>query len=121
PDRFFVRTLTANDVEKLHARTPGTFEPDLGETARDRFPTFWGWPQKYATVTRQLTRLEWNATARLFSNGTPSEGVEVALMLWFREARTAANGQLGHAAEHRFRPGPISTVRRYVPERFDAN
>ena len=115
PDRFFVRTLTANDVMKLNCLRPGTFEPDLGETARDRYPAFWGWPDMYAQVTRRLTRLERQVQARLFSSTTPVAGRAINVMLWFREAR------VGHAAEHRFRPGPIDVVRQSVPPLFDTS
>jgi hypothetical protein len=113
PYRFFVRTLTANDIEKLHGRRPGTFEPDLGRNARDTFPSFWGWPEKYREVKRQLSRLEWQAAARLMSRLTAPSGTSVELMLWYREPR------LNHLEEHRFRLGPIGSVRSAVPEDFD--
>ena len=113
PDRFFVRTLTANDVMKLNGLRPGTFEPDLGETARDQYPAFWGWRDMYAQVTRRLSRLERQVQSRLFSSATPIAGRAINVMLWFREAR------VGHAAEHRFRPGPIDVVRQSVPPSFD--
>ena len=113
PDRFFVRTLTANDVMKLNGLRPGTFEPDLGETARDQYPAFWGWPDLYAQVTRRLSRLERQVQARLFSSATPIAGRAINVTLWFREARVE------HAPEHRFRPGPIDVVRQSVPPSFD--
>jgi len=113
PYRFFVRTLTLNDIEKLHGNRPGTFEPDLGRNARDTFPSFWGWPHEYHEVTRQLSRMEWEAPARLVSNRTSPDGVEIALMLWYREPRP------NHLEEHRWRPGPIGTVRSVVPPDFD--
>jgi len=114
PERFFVRTLTANDVAKLRGR-PGTFEPDLGETARDQYPSFWGWSEKYKEVTRKLHRLEWQVEARLISSQTPPEGVIMSVILWFREARS------GHAAEHRFSPRPIDIFKRAVPPSFDTS
>jgi len=113
PDRFFVRTLTTNDVMKLNGLRPGTFEPDLGETARDQYPAFWGWRDMYAQVTRRLSRLERQVQARLFSSTTPVAGRAINITLWFREAR------VGHAPEHRFRPGPIDVVRQSVPPLFD--
>lgn len=112
-DRFFVRTLTPNDIDKLHGRQVGTFEPDLGETARDRYPSFWGWPTSYRTVTRILPRDEWEASGRLLSSQTGPNGAHVTVMLWYRPERE------GHAAEHRLRIGPISTVRSVVPPGFD--
>lgn len=114
PDRFFVRTLTANDVEKLHGRQVGTFEPDLGQTARDRFPAFWGWPGEYQEVVHQLPRLEWKPSAVLYSSETTS-GIDIIVTLWFREARP------GHAAEHRIGLAPISEVRQVVPPTFDTS
>jgi hypothetical protein len=114
PERFFVRTLTVNDVAKLRGRL-GTFEPDLGETARDRYPAFWGWSDMYTEVTRRLSRREWQVTARLFSSQTPITGITIDIILWFREAR------IGHAAEHRFRPGPIGVVRQALPPSFDTS
>lgn len=113
PDRFFIRTLTANDVMKLNGMRPGTFEPDLGETARDRYPAFWGWPDMYTRVTRRLSRLERQVDARLFSSVTSVGGTAINITLWYREARTE------HAPEHRFRPGPIGVVRQAVPPMFD--
>lgn len=113
PDRFFVRTLTPNDVEKLHGRTPGTFEPDLGETARDQFSAFWGWPNRYRQVTRRLPRREWSTQARLISSLTPVAGVPVDVTLWYRAPRP------GHPAEHRLRLGPIGRIRSVVPATFD--
>ena len=114
PDRFFVRTLTPNDVEKLLGNTPGTFETDLGETARDGYPTFWGWPDNYEQVIRRKPggRLEWKARARLFSSQRP-QGVPITAMLWYREERE------GHAAEHRLGLQPIGRVRAAVPVGFN--
>ncbi len=112
PDRFFVRTLTDNDVAKLRGR-PGTFEPDLGEMARNRFPAFWGWPERYVQVTRELARREWQIEARVISSRTPSEGVSITIVLWYREVRP------GHPAEHRFSPRPIGQFREAVPPSFD--
>lgn len=113
-DRFFVRTLTGNDVRKLHGLQTGTFEPDLGETARDRFPAFWGWPDQYEVVTRDLPRHEWAARGRLFSK-IRQGGVDIEVMLWYREERP------GHAAEHRLRPGPIGAVRDATPDDFTSD
>lgn len=112
PGRFFVRTLTGNDVAKLRGR-PGTFEPDLGEMARNRFPAFWGWPEMYTQVTRTLPRQQWQVEARLISSTTPPEGVPITIVLWYREARPE------HAAEHRFSPRPIGQFRQAVPQSFD--
>jgi hypothetical protein len=114
PDQFFVRTLTPNDVEKLFGNTPGTFETDLGETARDGYPTFWGWPDNYEEVIRRKPegRLEWKARASLYSSEKP-RGVPVTAMLWYREARE------GHAAEHRLGLQPIGRVRTAVPSSFN--
>jgi hypothetical protein len=114
PGRFYVRTLTGNDVDKLLGHQTGTFEPDLGEMARDQFPAFWGWPDRYDTVVRQLPRDEWAATGRLTSSAAPG-GVDVEVMLWYREERP------GHAAEHRVRLGPVGQVRAAVPVGFDVN
>lgn len=114
PDRFYVRTLTENDVRKLVHGATGTFEPDIGETARDRYPAFWGWPEEYVNVTRTLSREEWAARGRLFSSLRP-DGVDVEVMLWFRPVRP------GHAAEHRLRIGPIGTVRAATPRAFDTD
>lgn len=113
PDRFFVTTLTAPHIARLHGVADGTFEPDLGETARDRYSSFWGWPDNYQSVTRRQTRLEWEATARLISSVTPPDGVPVTAMLWYRESRP------GHAAEHRLGLQPIPNVRAAVPNNFD--
>lgn len=112
PGRFYVRTLTPNDVAKLQGTQTGTFEPDLGETARDQFPAFWGWPDEYQTVVRRLPRDEWAATGRLASSAAPA-GMDVEVMLWYRPERS------GHAAEHRIRVGPIGEVRNAVPPGFD--
>jgi hypothetical protein len=109
-DRFFVRTLTPNDVSKLHGQQVGTFEPDLGETARDRYPLFWGWPNDY---TPAGLRTEYRAPARLLSSETPPGGVEITAVLWFRAARP------GHAAEHRLSLQPIGDVRSATPPGFD--
>jgi hypothetical protein len=113
PERFFVRTLTPNDVLKLQGERPGTFEPDLGEMARDRFPGFWGWQLEYEEVERRLIRLEWRPTGRLFSSVAPPDGIPIVLTLWFRESRP------GHAAEHRLGIGPIGDVRQATPLDFD--
>ena len=115
PDRFFVRTLTPNDVAKLQGQQIGTFEPDLGRSARDTYPGFWGWPDEYNQVVRRLPRQEWEAKARLISRLTPPEGVEVTLMLWYREPRP------DHLEEHRMRFGPIGVVREAVPDEFDSS
>lgn len=111
--RVFVRTLTPNDVAKLHGEQSGTFEPDLGLAARNDDPDFWGWPDAFTEVIRQLPRLERSEEVRLISRNTDPSGIEIELMIWFREERP------GHAAEFRVRPGPISTVRTAVPADFD--
>ena len=114
PERFFVRTLTPNDVGKLRGNTPGTYETDLGEIARDSYPSFWGWPDRYNEVVRKKSRLEWKARARLFSSEKP-QGIPVTVTLWYRESRP------GHAAEHRMGLGPINRVRAAVPPSFDTS
>jgi HKD family nuclease len=114
PDRFFVRTLTENDVRKLVGNATGTFEPDIGEIARDRYPAFWGWPDNYSEITRTLPRDEWAARGRLFSAASVA-GVDVEVMLWYRPERP------GHAAEHRVRLGPIPVVRAATPPSFSEN
>jgi hypothetical protein len=111
--RVFVRTLTPNDVAKLHGEQSGTFEPDLGLAARNDSPDFWGWPDAFAEVIRQLPRLERSEDVRLVSRNTGPSGVQIELVVWFREERPR------HAAEFRVRPGPISTVRAAVPTDFD--
>ncbi len=113
PDgRFFVRTLTPNDVSKILGHQVGTFEPDLGVTARDELPGFWGWPDRFGIVTRELLpREEWAARARAFSSAVPA-GVDVEFMQWFRAARPSnASDPKRHAAEHRFRIGPKARFR----------
>ena len=112
-EEFYVRTLTANDVNKLHGITPGTAEWDIGVTARNARPAFWGWPARYTNVVRRLPRLEWQMTGSLQSSVTGVDGVEVEISLWFREERP------GHAAEHRLRIGPRSTLVDATPRDFD--
>lgn len=114
-EQFYVRTLTDNDVNKLHGRTPGTAEWDIGETARDAMPAFWGWPNEYQRVQRQVERLEWATSGTLRSSSTPIAGVEVDVVLWYREARP------GHAAEHRLRIGPRPTLVGATPDHFDTS
>ena len=115
PNQFYVRTLTPNDVEKLLGNMKGTFETDLGETARDSYPSFWGWPDNYKQVVRRKGREEWKANGRLFSADTPPQGIPVTLTLWYREARP------GHAAEHRLGLGPIGEVRAAAPTPFNTD
>lgn len=117
--RFFVRTLTANDVAKIRGDQTGTFEPDLGMTARNSLPGFWGWPARYVFVTRkQKTRLEWAARGRAFSSVMPG-GIDVEVMQWVRAARAAAPGQQrSHAAEHRLRIGPQPVFAQVLPPGF---
>ena len=112
-EQFYVRTLTANDVNKLHGITPGTAEWDIGVTARNARPAFWGWPDRYANVVRRLPRLEWRMTGSLRSSLTGDEGVDVEIAIWFREERP------GHAAEHRLRVGPRATLVDATPNSFD--
>ncbi len=116
--RFFVRTLTPNDIAKILGAQVGTFEPDLGVTARDELPGFWGWPNRFVAVTRQQTREEWPARAKAFSSAVPA-GIDVEFMQWFRAARppTAADPR-PHAAEHRFRIGPKAAFRAALPPTF---
>ncbi len=112
-EHFYVRTLTINDVNKLHGVTPGTAEWDIGVTARNARPAFWGWPDRYANVVRTLPRLEWRITGSLRSSLTGDEGVDVEISIWFREERP------GHAAEHRLRIGPRATLVNATPNNFD--
>lgn len=112
-EEFYVRTLTANDVNKLHGITPGTAEWDIGVTARNARPAFWGWPDRYASIVRKLPRLEWQATGSIRSSLTGDQGVDVDICLWFREERP------GHAAEHRLRIGPRETLVNATPNSFD--
>lgn len=116
--RFFVRTFTPNDVAKILGNQTGTFEPDLGVTARNELPGFWGWPSRFVTVTRGRTREEWAARAKAFSSAAPA-GVDVEFVQWFRAARppTAADSK-SHAAEHRFRIGPRSIFQAALPIGF---
>lgn len=85
--RVFVRTLTANDVAKLHGEQSGTFEPDLGLAARDDDQAFWGWPGAYRLVVRQLPRFERSEKVKLISRLTGRAGTPVDLVVWFREER----------------------------------
>lgn len=112
-DQFYVRTLTVNDVNKLQGRTPGTAEWDIGETARDAMPQFWGWPEEYATVQRRQERLEWATRGVVRSSKTGGTGREIEVVLWFREPRE------GHAAEHRLRIGPRPVLVEVTPETFN--
>ena len=116
--RFFVRTLTPNDVAKILSHQVGTFEPDLGVTARDELLGFWGWPDRFVTVTRELPREEWAARAKVFSSAA-STGTDIEFMQWFRAARPAsAADPRAHAAEHRFRVGPKRTFQSALPTGF---
>ena len=112
-EEFYVRTLTVNDVNKLHGITPGTAEWDIGVTARNARPAFWGWPDRYANIVRTLPRLEWQVAGSLRSSLTGDEGVDVEVSLWFREERP------GHAAEHRLRIGPKAALVNATPNSFD--
>ena len=112
-EQFYVRTLTVNDVNKLRGRTPGTAEWDIGESARDAMPEFWGWPKRYQLVVRRRTRLEWATKGVLRSSATSSTGVEVDIVLWHREPRPS------HAAEHRLRIGPGPTLTAATPDHFN--
>ena len=112
-EQFYVRTLTANDVNKLHGITSGTAEWDIGITARNERPAFWGWPDRYARVVRTLPRLEWQVTGSLRSSLTGDEGVDIEISLWLREERP------GHAAEHRLRIGPREMLDKAMPSSFD--
>ncbi|HET8863461.1 MAG TPA: phospholipase D family protein [Solirubrobacterales bacterium] len=111
---LFVRTLTSNDVAKLHGGA-GTLEPDLGLRAREQSPEFWGWPDLFHEVVHALPRHQRSIDARLFSNKTGVSGVPVELVIWFREARP------GHAAEFRFRPARLKGDETIVPDGFDEN
>ena len=112
-EQFYVRTLTGNDVNKLRGMTLGTAEWDIGETARDERPAFWGWPDEYANVVRRLARPEWRVAGSLRSSSTALAGEDVDVVLWFREGRE------GHAAEHRLRIGPKGTLVDAIPDGFD--
>ncbi len=108
---FCVRTLTQNDVLKALRKRTGTWEIDLGLTARNVHPQFWGWPKKY-TLAPNSNNKEWHTQAVYYSRSLPGGTIE-SLRLWFRPERS------GHAAEHRFRPA--SSVRELViPPTFDA-
>ena len=115
---FFIRTLTANDVAKALGNQTGTFEPDLGVTARNEMPGFWGWPERFNVVVHKSTpRQEWDASAIGYSSARP-EGVEMRLMIWFRSARPAVDeNSKSHAAEFRLRPG-IGEFRLLLPTKF---
>jgi hypothetical protein len=104
--------LTENDVNKLHGRIPGTAEWDIGETARNATPEFWGWPDQYENVQRRQERLEW-ATNGLLRSSTTRVEHEVEVVLWHREPRE------GHAAEHRLRIGPRTSLVEATPDEFD--
>lgn len=121
--RFFVRTLTANDIAKVKGLQTGTFEPDLSVTARDAQATFWGWPDQFSSVERTegKPRDEWVASARVVTSVTPAEGETLRFVQWFRPSRPAdlKAGIKGHAAEHRFQLGPIARVRAVLPKSFD--
>ena len=112
-EQFYVRTLTENDVNKLRGITSGTAEWNIGEVARNERPAFWGWPGQYANVVRRLPRLEWQVAGSLRSSSTGTAGEDVDVVLWFREGRE------GHAAEHRLRIGPRTTLVDAVPDGFD--
>jgi len=112
-EEFFVRTLTENDINKLKGNTPGTCEWDLGETARNERPGFWGWPEEYSEITRVKPRLEWATTGLIQSGASKVSTVDV--VLWYREERD------GHAAEHRLRIGPLSLLREHFPHDFDSD
>ena len=116
-EQFYVRTLTENDVNKLRGITPGTAEWDIGETARNERPGFWGWPDQYFNVVRKLPRLEWRAAGSLRSSLTGNTGQDVEVVLWFREARPDSTPP--HAAEHRLQITPKGTLVGAVPENFD--
>ena len=107
---FYVRTLTQNDVLKALRRRPGTWEPDLGLTARDEHPQFWGWPNKYTPVSSS-DRMEWHTQAIYYSCILP-RGMIDSLRLWFRPQRPS------HAPEHRFRPA-ASVKDLVIPTAFD--
>ena len=114
-ERFYVRTLTENDVNKLRGLTPGTAEWDIGQTARNQSPMFWGWPTKYERIERQIVRLEWQCSGVLYSSSTSGLGVYVEIVLWFREQRQ------GHAAEHRIRIGPRQRLLNALPQGFSTD
>lgn len=111
-EQFYVRTLTSNDVNKLHGHTPGTPEWDIGTTARDAMPAFWGWPDEYERGGPQ-ERLEWNTARLLRSSATSSGGTDIGITVWHRDERP------GHAAEHRLLIRPEGTLRKAVPSGFD--
>ena len=107
---FYVRTLTENDVLKAHRQRSGTWEPDLGLTARNKHPKFWGWPDKYDPVPSS-SRRAWHTKASFHSRILP-EGTIQSVRLWFRPERP------GHAAEHRFRPA-TRVKDLVIPPEFD--
>jgi hypothetical protein len=105
--------LTANDVKKLHGQRTGTAEWDIGETARNAMPSFWGWPDQYVQVLRRQERLEWSTTGILLTSLTPKAGVDVDIVLWYRGPRP------GHAAEHRLGVRPRPKLIKAAPDDFD--
>lgn len=117
-EQFYVRTLTQNDVNKLRGITPGTAEWDIGETARNERPGFWGWPDQYLPVAhRDVPRREWTVAGSLQSSLTGDAGRDVEIVMWFRQARPDATPP--HAAEHRLQIRPRPTLVGAVPENFD--
>lgn len=116
PNHFFVRTLTRTYVKKAHG-APGTFEPDLGESARDRDPSFWGWPNNFKPVRHiKVTRPEWKARGRVFSSVKP-KGVDIDITFWEREARQGTKKRAIHPKE--FRIGLSANAKTAVPANFD--
>ena len=112
-EQFYVRTLTQNDVNKLRGQTPGTAEWDIGVTARDAMPEFWGWPQEYARIERQQVRQEWTTSGILRSASTSIDGTDVEIVVWYRAERP------GHAAEHRLQIRPRGRLIEALPPGFD--
>ena len=107
---FYVRTLTPNDVLKALGQRSGTWEIDLGLTARDVHPQFWGWSNKYTPVPNSNNK-EWHTQAVYYSCILPGGTIE-SLRLWFRPERP------GHPPEHRFRPA-ASVKDLVIPPAFD--
>ena len=100
-------------MNKLHGETEGTAEWDIGVTARNAQPAFWGWQDRYDEVVHIRPRLEWRTNGLLWSSQTGEEGVDVEVCLWYREQRP------NHAAEHRLRIGPKSQLVDATPDNFD--
>ena len=109
--RFYVRTLTAHDIQRLRNEAVGTIEWNIGIGALDHDPGFWGWPDRYGR-REEGDRLEWPSDGVLQSRVTQGFGVPVDVVLWHRTGRPE------HAAEHRIRIGPSRILKDAFPDDF---